>query len=101
MKSQFGYAMVLLIFFSIAYSYHTKKRNSDDGSFEIPVLDQKTASNFAQIALHCIQREYPNKLSHVMNDSAEVLSPQELHPSFTDVLTGIPQCMGIGCWCDF
>lgn len=40
------------------------------------------ASRFAQIALRCVQREYPNKLDHVMNDSAEVRSPRSLHPSF-------------------
>ncbi len=48
----------------------------------IPELTMETASNFANIALNCIQREYPNKLSHVMNDSTEVQSPKELHPSF-------------------
>jgi hypothetical protein len=40
------------------------------------------ASHLAQLALDCIQREYPNKLSHVMNDSSEVRSPQALHPAF-------------------
>ena len=40
------------------------------------------ADNFAEIALKCIEREYPNKLSHVMNTKAEVLSPKELHPAF-------------------
>ncbi|MCD6596224.1 MAG: DUF2891 domain-containing protein [Bacteroidales bacterium] len=48
----------------------------------IPELTMEAASNFANIALNCIQREYPNKLSHVMNDSTEVLSPKELHPVF-------------------
>lgn len=47
-----------------------------------PALDMDAASNFASIALNCAQREYPNKLSHVMNDSTEVKSPQELHPAF-------------------
>ncbi|MBC8180396.1 hypothetical protein H8E88_04655 [candidate division KSB1 bacterium] len=31
-------------------------------------LTQKAVSNFAAFALDCIQREYPNKLSHVMNN---------------------------------
>ncbi|MBD3179342.1 MAG: DUF2891 family protein [Candidatus Latescibacteria bacterium] len=42
----------------------------------------ETASNFARIALRCVHREYPNKLSHVMNDSTEVKPPSELHPAF-------------------
>lgn len=45
-------------------------------------LTQEAASNFAQIALHCIQREYPNKPGHVLNDENELLSPQTLHPAF-------------------
>lgn len=45
-------------------------------------LDQKSASNFAQLALNCIQKEYPNKLGQVLHDSTEIASPQELHPAF-------------------
>ena len=45
-------------------------------------LDAPAASRFAQLALKCVQREYPNKLDHVMNDEAEVQSPKALHPSF-------------------
>ncbi len=45
-------------------------------------LDLETASQFSRLALECIGREYPNKPSHVINDSTEVLSPGELHPAF-------------------
>lgn len=45
-------------------------------------LTQETASGFAHIALKCIQKEYPNKLDHVMNDAYEVQSPKALHPAF-------------------
>lgn len=45
-------------------------------------LTRTQASHFSQLALKCIQREYPNKLDHVMNDGSEVRSPRELHPSF-------------------
>jgi hypothetical protein len=34
------------------------------------------------MALKCIEQEYPNKLSHVMNDAKEVLGPKALHPAF-------------------
>ena len=49
---------------------------------ENPGVSVATASQFARIALRCVQREYPNKLDHVMNDSSEVRSPRALHPSF-------------------
>jgi hypothetical protein len=47
-----------------------------------PVLTRAEASHFAGLALRCVQKEYPNKLDHVMNNAAEVLSPRTLHPAF-------------------
>jgi Protein of unknown function (DUF2891) len=38
--------------------------------------------HFANIVLGHIEKEYPNKLDHVMNDVGEVLSPRQLHPIF-------------------
>jgi hypothetical protein len=40
------------------------------------------ASRFAQLALECIQKEYPNKPDHTINDGADVRSPRALHPAF-------------------
>ena len=40
------------------------------------------ASRFAQLALKCVGKEYPNKLDHVMNDASEVRAPGSLHPAF-------------------
>lgn len=45
-------------------------------------LTQEQASRFAQLALNCIGREYPNKMDHVMNDAGEVQAPSVLHPAF-------------------
>ncbi|MEL6676668.1 MAG: DUF2891 domain-containing protein [Bacteroidota bacterium] len=45
-------------------------------------LTQTGASHFANLALSCIQKEYPNKLSHVMADDSEVKGPRDLHPAF-------------------
>ena len=47
-----------------------------------PRLDREAASRFAKLALSCIQKEYPNKLDHVMNDRREVQGPRRLHPAF-------------------
>jgi hypothetical protein len=38
--------------------------------------------DFVSLVLSHIDREYPNKLDHVMNDVGEVRSPRELHPVF-------------------
>ena len=37
---------------------------------------------FAELALGCVRREYPNKLDHVLRDASQVKSPRELHPAF-------------------
>ena len=49
---------------------------------DFPAFTQKAASNFVYLALRCVQTEYPNKLSHVMNGPEEVLPPKKLHPVF-------------------
>lgn len=51
--------------------------HGDDGSFT-----REEASRLATLPIKSLQREYPNKLDHVMNDEGEVLSPKELHPVF-------------------
>ena len=45
--------------------------------------DQKiNAENFAKLALNCVHKEYPNKISHTMQSDADVMPPRELYPSF-------------------
>jgi hypothetical protein len=45
-------------------------------------LDPAAAERFAGLALECVQREYPNKLSHVLNGDADARPPRELTPAF-------------------
>ena len=45
-------------------------------------LDAAAVARFAERALDCIHREYPNKIAHVMNSDEDVRSPQELTPVF-------------------
>jgi hypothetical protein len=40
------------------------------------------ATRFAQLALDCVHREYPNKIGHVLNSDADVGTPSQLHPVF-------------------
>ena len=37
---------------------------------------------FARMALDCVNKQYPNKISHVLNSAEDVKSPQELYPAF-------------------
>jgi hypothetical protein len=45
-------------------------------------FDIEAASRFAQLALDCVQKEYPNKIAHSMNSDADVGPPRKLTPSF-------------------
>src|SRR6185436_1890298 len=47
-----------------------------------PGLDEATAGRFAALALACVQKEYPNKIAHVLNSPEDVKAPHELTPSF-------------------
>lgn len=44
--------------------------------------DDLPAAKFARLALACVHREYPNKISHVLNGQADAQTPATLHPVF-------------------
>jgi hypothetical protein len=46
------------------------------------VFDAAAAGRFADLALACVHKEYPNKIAHVMNSDADVRPPRELTPAF-------------------
>ncbi len=47
-----------------------------------PLLDPATAARFANLALSCLHREYPNKIAHVMDSDKDALPPHILTPAF-------------------
>ncbi|HEV3410486.1 MAG TPA: DUF2891 domain-containing protein [Chthoniobacterales bacterium] len=47
-----------------------------------PKFDAAAAQRFAELALKCVHKEFPNKISHVMNSDADVAPPRELTPAF-------------------
>jgi Protein of unknown function (DUF2891) len=48
----------------------------------LPPLDLAAATRFARLALDCAHREYPNKISHVMNSDTDIEPPHVLTPAF-------------------
>ncbi len=46
------------------------------------VLSEKGASHFANLALKCVDQEYPNKLNQVLNNEKDLQGPKDLHPAF-------------------
>jgi hypothetical protein len=47
-----------------------------------PAFDAKAAQRFAKLALACVEKEYPNKIAHVLNSDADVAPPRKLTPAF-------------------
>jgi Protein of unknown function (DUF2891) len=46
------------------------------------MLDEAAATRFAHLALACLHKEYPNKISHVMISDEDALPPRLLTPAF-------------------
>src|SRR5258708_16060452 len=45
-------------------------------------FDEHAAERFANLALACVQKEYPNKIGHSLNSDADVAPPRKLTPAF-------------------
>ena len=45
-------------------------------------LDEASAARFAQLALDCVHKEYPNKIAHFMTGDADLKPPRQLTPAF-------------------
>ena len=48
----------------------------------VPKFDAAAAERFAHLALACVDKEYPNKISHVLNSDADAAPPRQLTPAF-------------------
>ncbi|MGA9978411.1 MAG: DUF2891 domain-containing protein [Candidatus Sulfotelmatobacter sp.] len=47
-----------------------------------PRFDINAAERFANLALACVHKEYPNHISHTLNSDADVAPPRKLTPAF-------------------
>lgn len=45
-------------------------------------FDIKTAERFANLALACVHKEYPNHISHTLNSDRDAAPPRKLTPAF-------------------
>jgi DUF2891 family protein len=71
---------VLLLVPAIALAAETPDSATADPS--AGGFDAKAAERFAELALACVHKEYPNKISHVLNSDADVAPPRKLTPAF-------------------
>ena len=49
---------------------------------DTPTLNLRQANTLAELPLHCINIEYPNKLSQTLGSDTDLKSPTALHPAF-------------------
>ena len=71
-----------IILLSLGSPLSVMSRNRYSNSPDEPSLTKAEASHFAQLALKCVTKEYPNKPDHTINDDKDVKSPRTLHPAF-------------------
>jgi hypothetical protein len=55
---------------------------SDPARSDSQALGDTVIARFVGLALACVHREYPNKLTHVLDSDADVRPPRELTPAF-------------------
>jgi hypothetical protein len=51
-------------------------------SLHAATFDAPAAKRFADLALACVHKEYPNKIGHNLNSDKDVAPPRELTPAF-------------------
>src|SRR5512146_3217626 len=49
---------------------------------DAPQFDEKAAERFANLALACVHKEYPNHVSHTLSSDKDARPPRELTPAF-------------------
>ncbi|MFD0988897.1 DUF2891 domain-containing protein [Mariniflexile jejuense] len=84
MKKLISLSIVILTL-SCNNSKEEKKEVTKTPKIEIatkPVLNLEQANKLAQLPLHCLNTEYPNKLSQTLGSDADLKAPNVLHPAF-------------------
>jgi hypothetical protein len=66
----------------IVFLFFTSNALGAQGTATLAEFDMNSAERFANLALACIHKEYPNKISHVLNSDADVAPPRKLTPAF-------------------
>jgi hypothetical protein len=71
------FTLILLVSAAVAENPAPASRTTN-----APTFDAAAAQRFAALALACVHKEYPNKISHSMLSDADVAPPRKLTPAF-------------------
>jgi hypothetical protein len=66
-----------IIFCALSFLFTMSAAAQNTGEFDI-----KAAQRFANLALACVHKEYPNHISHTLNSDADAAPPRKLTPAF-------------------
>lgn len=77
-KPALAAAMLAFLPAQAASAQDAERMSSETTPAEAPARTDR----FARLALDCVHREYPNKISHVLNSDQDALPPHELTPTF-------------------
>jgi len=69
--------LLLLSFTPVLMAETSANQVSGDAQFDVAA-----ATRFAELALACVHKEYPNKIAHSMNSDADIGPPRKLTPAF-------------------
>ncbi len=75
-------AVITIVVIIILFSFSVTVLSAEVYSKNKPEFTEGLALKFAKMALNCIEKEYPNKPSHVLNNKNEALPPIKFHPAF-------------------
>src|SRR6202050_1306165 len=68
--------------FCAAFRLLACSQTSGQNTTPPPTSDINASERFANLALACVHKEYPNKISHSLNSDADVAPPRKLTPAF-------------------
>jgi len=77
-----GRQLIICTTLILAASLPTTAQETPATSQKNAPSDLATVTRFAELALECVHREYPNKISHVMQSDEDARPPRELTPIF-------------------
>ena len=60
----------------------TSKKMKDIKQFDAPQFSLAEANKLLELPLHCVEIEFPNKLSQTIGSKADLQTPKTLHPIF-------------------
>lgn len=79
------YLSIAILILNCNHSKEEKKDTMETLKVEIavkPILNLEQANKLAQLPLHCLNVEYPNKLGQTLGGNEDLKAPNQLHPAF-------------------